>query len=206
MDDLKLHAKNNKELEGLLSTVKQFSDDIGTEFGLDKCAKASFIKGKLTRTTNVEMDVDITIRELDQDETYKYLQIDEGNGMQHSKMKEMIRKVCYRRARAILKAELNSANGIEAINTLTMPVVQYSFNIINWTLQDLRRIHTKIRKLLSCYKMHHPKADKDRYYLPRSEGGRSIIQTELTYKTTTIGLYKYLQTTKDWMIELVRKH
>ena len=36
MDDLKLYAKNDKELEGLLSTVKQFSDDIGMEFGLDK--------------------------------------------------------------------------------------------------------------------------------------------------------------------------
>ena len=37
-------AKNDKELEGLFSTVKQFSDDIGMEFGLDKCTKASFIK------------------------------------------------------------------------------------------------------------------------------------------------------------------
>ena len=76
-----------------------------------------------------------------------------------------------------------------------MPVVQYSLNIINWTLQDLRRIDTKIRNLLTCYKMHHPKADKDRLYLPRSDGGRSLLQTELTYKTTTIGLQKYLQTT-----------
>ena len=101
---------------------------------------------------------------------------------------------------------MNSANSIEAINTLAMPVVQYSSNIINWTLQDLRRIDTKIRKLLICYKVHHPKADKDRLYLPRSEGGRSLIQTELTYKTTTIGLHKYLQTTKDWMIGPKRKH
>ena len=84
-------------------------------------------------------------------------------------MKEMIRKECYRRARAILKTELNSANRIEAINTLAMPVVQYSLNILNWTLQDLRRIDTKIRKLLTCYKMHHPKAYKDRLCLLRSE-------------------------------------
>ena len=59
--------------------------------GLDKCTKASFIKSKLTRTAAVELDVDTTIRELDQEETYKYLGINEGNGMQHSKMKEMIR-------------------------------------------------------------------------------------------------------------------
>ena len=59
--------------------MKQFSDDISMEFGLDKCAKASFIKGKLTRTTAVELDIDTTICELDQDETYKYLGIDKGN-------------------------------------------------------------------------------------------------------------------------------
>ena len=88
MDDLKLYAKNDKELEGLLSTVKQFSDDIGLEFGLNKCAKVTFIEGKFTLTTAVELDINTTIRELDKDETYKYLGIDEGNGGHHSKMKK----------------------------------------------------------------------------------------------------------------------
>ena len=157
-------------------------------------------------TTAVELDMDATIRELDQDETQKYLGIDKGNRIRHSKMKEKIRKECYRRVRAILKTELNSANRITAINNLAMPVVQYSFNIINWKLQSFRRIDTKTRKLLIYYKMHHPKSHKDRLYLPRSEVGGSLIQTELTYETTTIGLHKYLQTTKDWMMELVRKY
>ena len=94
MDDLKLSPKNDKELEGLLSTVKQFSDGIGIEFGLDKCPKATFRKGKLPRTTAIELDIDTTIRELDQDETYKYLELHEGNGIQLSRMKEKIRKEC----------------------------------------------------------------------------------------------------------------
>ena len=161
MDDLKLCAENDKELEGLVATVKQFGYYIGMAFGLDKCAKATFINVKLTATTAVELDIETTIFELDQDKTYKYLGTDGGSGIQHSKMKEKIRKECYRRARTILKTELNSANRIETINTLAMPVVQYSFNRINWTLPDLRRIDTIIRKLLTCYKMHRPKADKD---------------------------------------------
>ena len=69
---------------------------IGMEFGLVKCAKATFRKGKLTRATAVELVIDTTICELDQDETCKYLGIDEGNGIHHSKMKEKIRKECYR--------------------------------------------------------------------------------------------------------------
>ena len=38
MDDLKLYAKNEKGLESLVQTVWIFSDDIGMEFGIDKCA------------------------------------------------------------------------------------------------------------------------------------------------------------------------
>ena len=51
MDDLKLYGKNDGELEGLLSTVKMFSDDIDMEFGLDKCAKATLIRGELKSTS-----------------------------------------------------------------------------------------------------------------------------------------------------------
>ena len=121
-------------------------------------------------------------------------------------MKEKIRKECYRRARTILKTELNSANRIEGINTLSMPVVQYSFNRINWILPNLRRIDTIERKLLTYYKMHHPKSGKDWLYLLRSEVGRSLIQTELKYKTAKVGIHKYLKTFKDCLIDLVRKH
>ena len=49
MDDLKLFARNDSELTGLLDTVKHFSDDIGMQFGLDKCAKATFQKEKLSK-------------------------------------------------------------------------------------------------------------------------------------------------------------
>ena len=71
MDDLKLYGKNHCELEGLLGTVKTFSDDIGMTFGLDKCDKATFIRGKLKSTSSIVLDIDTEIKELDQEETYK---------------------------------------------------------------------------------------------------------------------------------------
>ena len=86
-----LHNKN-KEREGLLSTVKQFSDDIGMNIKLDKCANVTFIKGKLTPVIAVELDIDTAICELYQDETYKYLGIDKRNEIQHGKLKEKTRK------------------------------------------------------------------------------------------------------------------
>ena len=197
MDDLKLFAKNDQDLEGLFNTVKEFSNDIGMEFGLDKCAKASFVRGKLQKTSSINLDVNTAIRDLDPEETYRYLGVNEGDGINHASMKEKIRKKYYRRIRLVLKIELNSKNGLESINTLAVPVVQYSFNIINWNLVDLNRLDTKTCKLLTSNKMHHPKADVDRLYLPRSSGGRGMIELETSYKTTTIGMQKYLTVSND---------
>ena len=59
-------------------------------------------------------------------------------------VKEKIRKEFYQRSQAILKIELNSANRVEAINILAIPVVAYSFNIMNWTMAEIRRLDTKI--------------------------------------------------------------
>ena len=50
MDDLKLNAKSEEELQKQIQTVRTFSDDIHMEFGLDKCAKITFKRGKLTHS------------------------------------------------------------------------------------------------------------------------------------------------------------
>ena len=55
-------------------------------------------------------------------------------------------------------------------------------------------------------KMHHPKADVDRLYLPRTSGGRGLIQIETTYKTTTIGLDAYINCRVDRLIDIIREH
>ena len=132
MDDLKTYVKNDNQQEGLLKTIKTFSDDICMQFGLAKCAKATFKMGKLTQTTDITVDTNTTIKELEQEGAYKYLGINEGDGIQHATMKEQIRKEYYRRVRPVTKSELNGSNKIEAINTLAVPVFTYSVNIVNW--------------------------------------------------------------------------
>ena len=92
MKDLKLNSKNKQKQVGELKIVTQFSDDIGMEFGLVECAKASFKKGKLTSTGNKIIDEETEIQELNQEGAYKYLGVDKSDGIQHSKMKERIRK------------------------------------------------------------------------------------------------------------------
>ena len=38
MDDIKQFAKEEKELETLIQAVRIYSQDIGMEFGIEKCA------------------------------------------------------------------------------------------------------------------------------------------------------------------------
>ena len=52
-------------------------------------------KGKLTTTENIQIDLDTTIQQLEQEGTYKYLEVNDGDGIQHAKMKENIRKEYY---------------------------------------------------------------------------------------------------------------
>ena len=121
-------------------------------------------------------------------------------------MKEKIRKECYRRVKAVLQSELNAKNKLEAINTLAIPVVSYSFNVVNWNLEEIRRIDRKIRKLMTLNRMHHPKADVSRMYIPRKEGGQGMINLEINYKTTTIRLNSYLESSEDRMLHAVLQH
>ena len=124
MDHLKLYAKNENDLQSLLSTIKRCSDYIGMQFGLDKCAKVKFKKDLLVKSKNITLYINTEIRELEKNKTNKYLGINEANGINHTIIKEKLRNEFYRRIRAILKPELNAKNKVIAINTLAMVTSQ----------------------------------------------------------------------------------
>ena len=63
MNDLKLFAKNDQQLQDLLKTLKEFSDDIRMEFWLNKCAKATFFCGKLLKAKNITQDTTTIIKD-----------------------------------------------------------------------------------------------------------------------------------------------
>eukprot|EP00957_Ditylum_brightwellii_P093840 7146209-Ditylum_brightwellii.AAC.1 len=57
-------------MERFMALVKQFSDDIGMSFGLDKCAILTIVNGKLVETTILD-----DFPQFPHDEGYKYLGI-----------------------------------------------------------------------------------------------------------------------------------
>ena len=69
MDDLKLIGKSAEQLQKQIQTVKTFSDDIHMEFGLEKCAKIAFKRGKLIHSQNLVIDFNKELQELEQGKT-----------------------------------------------------------------------------------------------------------------------------------------
>ena len=141
MDDLKLYGKSIAELELLLNTARIFSIDIPMEFGFDKCAKLTITYAKVSGIEGMNLPNN-NIKELNLDETYKYLGILQANDF---KLTQVIKKTLSeynKRVRKILKSKLNSGNIIKAINSWAVPVVRYTAGIIDWTqgeLEDLDR-------------------------------------------------------------------
>jgi hypothetical protein len=88
MDDLRLFSRDKTNLQQELTIVKRFSNDTQMEFGLDICAIAVFKRGKLTRSQNISLNNQTLIRKMGCDVTYKYLGIEECEGIDSSLMKD----------------------------------------------------------------------------------------------------------------------
>ena len=72
-------------------------------------------------------------------------------------------------------------------------------------MEEIRQLDRKTGKLLTLQRMHHPKADMDRMYLLRNEGGGALIQLETAYKTATIGFDTYLDTKNDPLLLIAKE-
>ena len=66
-----------------------------------------------------------------------------------------------RRFRLYLGTELSAKNKIQANGSWAVPVLTYSFGIVNWCQEELQNLDRKKRKLLAIHGQHHPKADVD---------------------------------------------
>ena len=141
---------------------------------------------------------------LEFEKSYKYQGVTEGDVIQHSSMKEKIWKECFWRVWSVMRSELNACNRMDAINSLALLVVTYSFTMINLSFTEVKKFDSKIRKLLAMHRMHHPKSNVNRLCLPRKEVERGLAQLELSIKASIIGMDTHLNTTIDSMLKFAQ--
>ena len=86
--------------------------------------------------------------------------------------------------------------------------MRYSFGIIKWRIEEIKKIDRKTRKMPTMYRMLHPKADIDMLYVKRKEEGRGLVQVEAAYKAEIINIAEYLNTNykEDQFVNIVKCH
>lgn len=203
MDDLKLFAKSEKQLDTLLNTVRIFSSDIKMEFGISKCGVLVMKKGKHVFSEGIELPSGETIQEIDNDQGYKYLGILEADSIKDRAMKTLITKEYIRRLKKILKSKLNGRNTISAINSRAVSVIRYSAGIVSWNINELKQLDRKTRKILTMYNSFHKKGDVDRLYLDRAEGGRGLISVEDCVLIEKSSLLNYVSGSEEELLSQV---
>ena len=92
MDDNKLFAKIEKELETLIHTVRIYNQDIGMEFDIEKCAMLVMKSSNRYTTDGTELPNQDKIRTLGENDAYKYLGILEADTTRQVQMKDKIKK------------------------------------------------------------------------------------------------------------------
>ena len=110
MDDLKLYTRSEKGSNSLVQIVRVFSEDIGMEFGIKKCAILVMEKGGIVKSVGIELPDNKVIKSLQEGESYKDLGILEADKFLEEKMKLNVLKEHIRRLRKVLKSKLNGSN------------------------------------------------------------------------------------------------
>lgn len=98
---------------------------------------------------------------------------EQGTLLEHKETKTMLKQKYICRLNSILKTNLTAGNKAKAINTYAVPILSYSFGIINWTHTELTDLQRTTRTILTRHR-HHPKSAIERLLLPRIEGGRNL--------------------------------
>ena len=92
MDNLKLYSRSGKGLDSLVQAVRGFSEDIGMDFGIEKCAILVMEKGKIVKSVGIDLPDGKVIKPLQEGENYKYLGILEADKVLEEKMKLNVSK------------------------------------------------------------------------------------------------------------------
>lgn len=191
MDDIKIYATDGNQLKELLKITETITKDTDMEFGINKCKVVHILRGKLQPNEEKEILNTEEVTNMEPDETYKYLGYDQNTSINHSQIKEQLKKKYTQRLNQVLKSKLTSRNLFKAINTYAIPVLTYSFGVLKWSETELEELNRLNRTKLTQYRKHHPKSCLQRVTINRNEGGRGLTDITTLHQGQIINLQKF---------------
>ena len=76
----------------------------------------------------------------------------------------------------------------------------------NWPQEELQKLDSKMRQLLSIHGHHYPKADADCLYFPRKQVGRGLMRLEETYILEITKMLERIDSKENPPIQIFRMH
>ena len=83
--------------------------------------------------------------DLDKNETYKFLGIEQVDRMKTKKLFERVKGEVSKRVKMLINTELNDVNLVHAINTKVIPVAAYPINVCKFTGGELKELDQVIK-------------------------------------------------------------
>ena len=183
---------------------KIFSDDIGMEFGIDKCAKLVLKRGEITKFDEISLSDGRVMKRLIEGAGYKYLGILQVDQIRYTEMKKKVKAEYLRRVRKVLETKLNGGYIIKGINTWAVSLLRYSATFTDWNGAELTQLARRTRKLITMHNALHPKTNVDRLYIPSKEDGRGLQGVEEAVKLTNLGLENYVKEFRERLLTAAR--
>ena len=118
LDDIKLYARNERDIDSLIHITRLYSNDSGRSFRLDKCGRMVSKRGKTVTNKGVELPGGNIA---DVQDSYKYLGIPQANGIHEEAARQSATAKYLHRVRQVLKSQLNGRNKVEPS---TLPVIR----------------------------------------------------------------------------------
>ena len=122
MDDVKVFAKDAKQLGDTLGVVDRVSRAIGMKLGLRKCAVAHIERGKLVKGEDYLLDEERRIEGVPTGGTYKYLGIEQVFDPNYKAIRERVKKVYMKWLHQIWGSALSAKHKVHATNTRAVAV------------------------------------------------------------------------------------
>lgn len=192
VDDLKTFDSSQEKGMEKLKIITEFTNSIGMKFGEDKCAYLNIEKGR-RKQLNLSLTCNgLTLNELQDGDTYRYLGQDESICYNGPLNKDRIVKEYVSRVKKIWRSDLNSLNKVRAHNCFALPVLTPTYGILDWTKSEVEDLDIKTRKVLTMLGAFHRNSDIDRLYASRRDGGRGLCSVFDAYLTRLITLSHHI--------------
>ena len=139
----------------------------------------------------------LTIKPIEEGESYRYLGQDENISYGGQMNKERVQNEYFKRVKKIWFSELSGFNKSVAHSSFALPILTPTFGILDWTIAEIQAIDIKTRKLLCLSGNFHPNSDVDRLYLTRKNNGRGLRSVQVAFECRIVSLHNHIEKIKN---------